>query len=209
MKRNRFITTLLAAAFALLAVVAVPALAHRGEGPESNLLDEDLSLAGDLPITAAGTTKTRTFEDDEGVSHTVVVRRGLKAAGAVTSDVKTAAGADPGELQGALKLKTKTRDNTRGKVEGTLTVTSADGKFRLKLHGRRFDDGNFEAHVRGARGSGAFAGLKVHGDADVTIDDDSVALEIDGEYGYRAADEGGGERHRGDEGRRGPGGGER
>ena len=186
MKRSPLTHTLLIAG-AVTALAAGPAAAqgpggHRS-GDDSALLDNDFTLTSTESITSAGKTSTHTFTDDDGDSHTVTKVRGAKASGDVTSDLKTAAGGDPGALAGALKYTTRS-GSSRGSFSGILTVTSSGGKLRLKLSGRSNGDGSYDARVRRAKGTGDFADADVAGDVDVTVAADSVAIDLDGEYGY-------------------------
>ncbi|HYI35938.1 MAG TPA: hypothetical protein VEX39_05005 [Thermoleophilaceae bacterium] len=182
-------------AAALSAVAVAPAAAHgpgggpRGGGGDDQLLDSDLTLAGSLGVTSAGKSRTTTVEDRDGNSKTITIKRGVKAAGDVTSDIKTAAGGDPGTLAGAIKFSTRS-SSTRGKLDGILTLTSGGGKLRLRVHGRAGSDGVYDVRIRKTRGSGDFAEAKVSAEGDLTVTDSAVALDLDGEYGY-ASDEGG------------------
>jgi hypothetical protein len=194
--------TLLIAA-ALTVAAAAPAAAQgpgggpRGGGGDDQLLDSDLSLAGTLGVTAAGKTRTTTLEDDDGNSKTITIKRGVKAAGDVTSDIQTAAGATPGALTGAIKFSTRST-STRGKLDGILTVTSGAGKLRMRVRGRAGSDGVYDVRIGKTRGTGDLAGAKVSAEGDLTVTESSVALDVDGEYGYASEEDG--------QGRGGPGG---
>ena len=141
-------------AAALSAVAVAPAAAHGpgGGGPRGggdDLLDSDLTVAGTLGVTSAGKTRTTTVEDRDGNSKTITIKRAVKAAGDVTSDIKTAAGGDPGALTGAIKFSTRS-SSTRSKLDGILTVSSTGGKLRVRVHGRAGSDGVYD--VRTAQG---------------------------------------------------------
>ena len=193
-------TLLIAAALGAAAVAPSAALAHGGGGPGGGggqargaLLDEDLSLAGTLAITAPGTTRQSTVDDDNGTTTTYTIQRGVKASGAVTSeDLKTAAGADPGDLAGALKYRTRKSSATKGSFKGTLTVNSAGGALRLRVVGRADGADSYDAHIAGAKGKGDFAGIDADGDVSVDVTDSSVTLDVDGDYGYGSSDSGSG-----------------
>ena len=182
-------------AAALSAVAVAPAAAHgpgggpRGGGGDDELLDSDLTLAGSLGVTSAGKSRTTTVEDRDGNSKTITIKRGVKAAGDVTSDIKTAAGGDPGALAGAIKFGTRS-SSTRSKLDGILTLTSGGGKLRLRVHGRAGSDGVYDVRIRKTRGSGDFAEAKVSAEGDLTVSDSAVALDLDGEYGYASDEEG-------------------
>ena len=195
-------------AAALSAVAVAPAAAHgpggpRGGGGDDQLLDSDLTLAGSLGVTSAGKSRTTTVEDRDGDSKTITIKRGVKAAGDVTSDIKTAAGGDPGTLAGAIKFGTRS-SSTRSKLDGILTLTSGGGKLRLRVNGRAGSDGVYDVRIRKTRGSGDFAQAKVSAEGDLTVTDSSVALDLDGEYGYASDEDGEGGRP--SQGRGGPGG---
>ena len=185
-------TLLTAAALSVAAFAPSAALAQGGGHPRSGggndseqLLDEDLSLAGSLAVTSAGTTRQSTVEDEDGTSTAVTTVRGVKASGTVTSDeLQTAAGADPGDLTGSLKYSTRKTSDTKGRFKGTLTVKSAGGTIRLRVVGRADGANSYDAHVRGARGKGDFAKIAVSGDVSVDVSDSTVAIDLDGEYGY-------------------------
>ena len=205
MNRTRMTHVALVAA-ALSVVAAAPAAAHGpgGGGPRGggdDLLDSDLTVAGTLGVTSAGKSRTTTVEDRDGNSKTITIKRAVKAAGDVTSDIKTAAGGDPGALTGAIKFSTRS-SSTRGKLDGILTVSSAGGKLRVRVHGRAGSDGVYDVRTRKARGTGDLAGAKVAAEGDLTVTDSSVVLDLDGEYGYASDDEG----ERSAQGRGGPGG---
>lgn len=198
-------------AAALSAVAVAPAAAHgpggggpRGGGGDDQLLDSDLTLAGSLGVTSAGKTRTTTVEDRDGNSRTITIKRGVKAAGDVTSDIRTAAGGDPGALAGAIKFSTRS-SSTRSRLDGIVTLTSGGGKLRLRVNGRAGSDGVYDVRIRKARGTGDFAGAKVQAEGDLTVTDSSVALDLDGEYGY-ASDDDGRQAGPGGQGRSGPGG---
>jgi hypothetical protein len=194
MNRSRITHTVLIAA-ALSAVAVAPAAARGpggggpGGGDDDQLLDSDLTLAGSLGVTSAGKSRTTTVEDREGNARAITIKRGVKAAGDVTSDIKTAAGADPGALTGAIKFSTRS-SSTSSKLDGVLTVTSGGGKLRVRVHGRAGSDGIYDVRLHKTRGTGDFAGAKVAGEGDLTVTDSSVALDLDGEYGYASGDEG-------------------
>lgn len=206
MNRSRISHTVLIAA-ALSAVAVAPAAARGpgggpgGGGGDDQLLDSDLSLAGSLGVTSAGKTRTTTIEDRDGNSKTITIKRAVKAAGDVTSDIKTTAGGDPGALTGAIKFSTRS-SSTASKLDGILTVSSAGGKLRLRVHGRAGSDGVYDVRIRKTRGSGDLAAAKVSAEGDLTVTDSTVALDLDGEYGYSSGEEGGQAR----EGRGGAGG---
>ncbi len=198
MYRSRITHTVLIAA-ALSAVAATPAAARGpggggpGGGGGDQLLDSDLSLAASLGVTSAGKSRTATVEGRDGNAQTITIRRAVKAAGAVTSDIGTAAGGDPGALTGAIKFSTRS-SSTRSKLDGILTVSSAGGKLRVRVHGRAGSDGVYDVRVRQARGSGDLAGARVAAEGDLTVTDSTVALDLDGEFGYPSGDEGVGAR---------------
>jgi len=194
MNRSRITHTVLIAT-ALSAVAVAPAAARGpgGGGPGGggdDLLDSDLTVAGTLGVTAAGKTRTTTVEDRDGNTKTITIKRAVKASGAVTSDVKTAAGGDPGALTGAIKFSTRS-SSTRSKLDGILTISSTGGKLRLRVHGRAGSDGIYDVRIGKSRGTGDLAGARVAAEGDLTVTDSSVALDLDGEYGYPSADEGG------------------
>jgi hypothetical protein len=195
MNRSRITHTVLIAA-ALSAVAVAPAAARGpggggpGGGGDDQLLDSDLTVAGTLGVTSAGKTRTTTVEDRDGNSKTVTIKRGVKAAGDVTSDIKTAAGGDPGALTGAIKFSTRS-SSTRSKLDGILTLSSTGGKLRARVNGRAGSDGVYEVRIRKTRGTGDFADAKVSAEGDLTVTDSSVALDLDGEYGYSSDDQGG------------------
>lgn len=197
---------LIAAALSAVAVAPAAARGPGGGGPgggggDDQLLDSDLSLAGSLGVTSAGKTRTSTVEDRDGNSKTITIKRAVKAAGDVTSDIKTAAGGDPGALTGAIKFSTRS-SSTASKLDGILTVSSAGGKLRLRVHGRAGSDGVYDVRIRKTRGSGDLAAAKVSAEGDLTVTDASVVLDLDGEYGYSSGEDGG----QPGEGRGGPGG---
>ena len=205
MNRSRITHTVLVAA-ALSAVAVAPAAARgpgggHGGGGDDQLLDSDLSLAGTLGVTSAGKSRTTTVEDRDGNSKTITIKRGVKAAGDVTSDIKTAAGGDPGALTGAIKFSTRS-SSTRSRLDGILTVSSSGGTLRMRVNGRAGSDGVYDVHIRKARGTGDLADAKVSAEGDLTVTDSSVTLDLDGEYGYSSGDEG----SQAGQGRGGPGG---
>ena len=114
---------------------------------------------------------------------TITIKRAVKAAGDLTSDIKTASGGDPGALTGAIKFSTRS-SSTRSRLGGTLTVSSSGGKLRMRVKGRAGSDGVYDVRIRRARGSGDFAGADVAAEGDLTVTDSSVVLDLDGEYGY-------------------------
>jgi hypothetical protein len=193
-------TLLIAAALGVAAVAPSAALAqggggHRGGGgpAQGALLDEDLSLAGTLAVTAPGTTRQSTVEDDDGTTTTYTVQRGVKASGAVTDDdLQTAAGADPGDLTGALKYWTRKSSATKGSFKGTLTVKSSGGTLRLRVVGRADGANSYDARIAGAKGKGDFAGIAAGGDVSVDVTDSSVTIDVDGDYGYGSGNPGSG-----------------
>ena len=195
MNRSRIThTVLIAAAVSAVAVAPAAARGPGGGGPggggEDQLLDSDLTLAGTLGVTSAGKSRTTTVEDRDGNSKTITIKRGVRAAGDVTGDIKTATDGDPGALTGAIKFSTRS-SSTSSKLDGILTISSGGGKVRVRVHGRAGSDGIYDVRLRKTRGTGDFAGVKLAGEGDLTVTDSSVALDLDGEYGYPSGEEAG------------------